>query len=95
MPVTKTKDNINPSLNRIVDELQTKVTKKAFLEFRVKTPVRTGNARRKTSLKGNKIKAAYPYATFLDAGRSRQSPDGMSKPTTELITKEIEKIFRK
>lgn len=91
----KTQDRINPSLNNIVNELQTKVTKKAFLEFKVKTPVRTGNAKRKTRLQGNKIRAAYPYATQLDAGRSRQAPNGMSKPTTDLITKEIEKIFRK
>ena len=95
MPVTKTKDNINPSLNKTVEQLQTKVTKKAFLEFRIKTPVRTGNAKRKTKLKGNTIHAAYPYASFLDKGRSRQAPEGMSKPTTELITKEIQKIFRK
>ena len=32
----KTQDRINPSLNKIVNELQTKVTKKAFLEFKVK-----------------------------------------------------------
>lgn len=95
MPVTKINDDITPSLDRIVNELQTKVTKKAFLEFRVKTPIRTGNAKRKTKLKGNTIHAAYPYASYLDEGRSKQAPDGMSKPTTELITKEIEKIFRK
>jgi len=91
----KTKDSINPSLTNIVNELQTKVTKKAFLEFKVRTPVRTGNAKRKTRLKGNTIHAAYPYATNLDKGSSRQAPQGMSKPTTDLITKEIEKIFRK
>ena len=93
--MAKTKDRINPSLDKIVNELQTKVTKKAFLEFKVKTPVRTGNAKRKTKLKGNTIHAAYPYATNLDKGSSRQAPEGMSKPTSDLITKEIERIFRK
>ena len=91
----KTKDKINPSLDRIVGSLQTKITKQAFLEFRVRTPKRTGNARRKTRLQGNTIRAAYSYATQLDAGKSRQAPDGMSKPTERLITREIEKILRK
>jgi len=91
----KIQDRINPSLDNIQSNLQTKITKKAFLEFRVRTPKRTGNARNKTRLQGNKIVANYPYATELDKGRSRQAPDGMSKPTTKLITQEIEKIFRK
>mgnify|MGYP003680840171 CR=1 FL=1 len=36
------KDNINPSLDRITDQLQTKVTRQAFLKFRATTPKRTG-----------------------------------------------------
>lgn len=91
----KIKDNINPSIDRIVDGLQTRITKKAFLKFKAVTPKRSGNAKNKTRLKGSTIEANYPYATFLDAGRSRQAPDGMSKPTAELINKEIEKLFRK
>jgi len=93
--MAKIKDKINPGLDRITNELQTKVTKKAFLEFRVRTPKRSGNARKNTRLNGNKIEAKYNYATFLDAGRSRQAPDGMSKPTAELLNKTIERIFRK
>ena len=91
----KIKDTFNPSLERITDELRTKVTKKAFLEFKVRTPKRSGNARRKTTLNGNKIRANYNYATQLDAGKSRQAPQGMSEPTSKVITSAIEKIMRK
>tara|TARA_R110000824_G_scaffold116007_2_gene267276 strand:+ start:164 stop:448 length:285 start_codon:yes stop_codon:yes gene_type:complete len=89
------KDNINPSLDRITDQLQTKVTRQAFLKFRATTPKRTGNAKRKTKLKGSTIHAEYGYATKLDAGSSRKAPDGMSKPTSDFLDKLIRKIIRK
>lgn len=91
----KIKDTFNPSLERITDELQTKVTREAFLKFRATTPKRSGNARRKTTLNGNKIRANYNYATQLDAGKSRQAPQGMTEPTSKVITRAIEKIMRK
>lgn len=77
---------------RILDERE--VSREAFRKFSETTPVKTGNARRSTSLQGNQIQANYPYAGVLDKGRhqttrgmrgSVQAPEGMSKPTIEHI----------
>jgi hypothetical protein len=46
-------------------------------------------------LQGEVIKADYKYATELDAGKSRQAPEGMSKPTEQYITKRVKQIMRK
>jgi len=71
------------------------VPKKAFQFWRKITPKRSGNAKRKTLLKGDTIYARYPYARRLDEGWSRQAPDGMSDPTFEFIQKITKKIIRK
>lgn len=92
----KTKDNINPSLDRQQEELQTKVLKLALLKFKESTPKRTGNARKKTNLRGNTIEAKYSYATNLDKGSSRKAPKGMTEPTRKFLNKYIEtRIVRK
>lgn len=57
------------------------------------TPIDTGNARRKTQLKGNVIDANYPYAVPLDQGHSRQSKQGMSKPTEAYIRRRLRTIL--
>lgn len=79
--------------------LKDEVIKPAYEYFKDETPIRTGNARRKTKLKKSKIKADYPYAQKLDEGWSKQSPDGMTKPTEkyleELVTKFIKRIGKK
>jgi hypothetical protein len=90
----KVTDNITKSLARIQREIET-VPEAAFAYWRSITPVRTGNARRKTVLKGNTIEARYAYATALDAGASRQAPQGMSEPTTQYLDKEYKKRVRK
>jgi hypothetical protein len=75
----------------------------AFNEFVHNTPVATGNARRKTRLRGKTIHADYQYAGVLDKGRhmtnkglrgSEQAPEGMSKPTSEFIRKRVRQIVR-
>ena len=65
----------------------------AFAEFVKDTPIRSGNARRKTKLSGNKIVADYAYAQKLDEGYSKQSPDGMTKPTEEFIKRRMKQIL--
>ena len=90
----KIKDNITRSLARIQREIES-VPEAAFAYWRSITPVRSGNARRRTVLKGNTIEARYPYAQRLDAGASRQAPDGMSEPTTQYLDKEYKKRVRK
>ena len=59
------------------------------------TPIRTGNARRSTRLRGNIISADYPYAERLDRGSSRQAPKGMSEPTEKFLQKRIDNLIGK
>ena len=89
-----TKDAITPSLRRIAGSLD-KLPGEAYDVFKEETPIKTGNARRRTRLQGESIKADYNYATELDAGKSKQSPEGMSKPTEEYITKRVKDIMRR
>jgi hypothetical protein len=93
---------MSSSLKRIQKKLNN-VPKEAYKEFVKVTPYKTGNAKRKTKLKGKTIVADYPYAQVLDKGRhmtnrgmrgSEQAPEGMSKPTTEFIKQTIDKIIK-
>lgn len=88
------KNLVTPSLRRINSALD-KLPKEAYDVFKDETPIKTGNARRRTRLQGEEIKADYPYATELDDGKSRQAPEGMVKPTEEYITKRVKQIMRK
>jgi len=85
--------DIIPSLRAMVGKLA-KVPQEAFKEFVKETPVRTGNARRNTKLRGNTITANYPYAEKLDEGSSSQSPEGMTKPTEDFIKKRVNQILK-
>ena len=68
----------------------------AFTFFHDITPIRSGNARRRTSISGNTIRANYPYAGRLDEGWSKQAPDGMVNPTIDHIeNKLIPKAIRR
>jgi hypothetical protein len=87
-------NNISPSLRRIQNDLE-KLPGQAYKVFVENTPVRNGNARRKTKLKGKNIVADYPYAKRLDEGYSSQRPDGMTKPTEQFVQKQTDKIMRK
>jgi hypothetical protein len=62
--------------------------KEAYDYFVDSTPIRTGNARRSTRLRGN-------YAERLDDGYSRQSPKGMSEPTEKYLQKRIDDLIGK
>ena len=68
-----------------------KLASEAYKFFVKQTPVKTGNARSKTTLSGSEIDAMYPYAQRLDTGYSKQSPEGMSKPTEAFIQDYIKK----
>jgi hypothetical protein len=87
------KNTMTPSLRRITNALD-KLPAEAHKVFKDETPIKTGNARRRTRLQGEVIKADYKYATELDAGKSRQAPEGMSKPTEDYITKRVKAIMR-
>lgn len=77
-------------LNQLPDEL----VKDAYQVFRKNTPVDKGNARRNTILRRTTIEADYNYAQPLDEGHSKQSPQGMTKPTIEFLESELEKKVR-
>lgn len=66
-----------------------KIVTDAYSFFVSQTPIRTGNARNRTSLIGNTIMANYPYAKRLDDGYSRQSPEGMVGPTLDHIENKL------
>lgn len=101
--------NITRRLNKVLDTLDDKqVSQFAYDTFKNVTPIgdpnrwktkykpknyRPGNARRKTTLKGNQIDADYPYAKRLNEGYSSQAPDGMTEPTLEAIRKYVFKTL--
>lgn len=96
-----TVNKITPNIRRITNELRN-LPKEAYKEFVDNTPEKTGNAKRSTKLKGNKIIADYNYAGVLDKGRhmtnrgmrgSKQAPKGMTKPTIEFIKSRLKQIF--
>lgn len=90
----KIKDNMTPSLRKIENAIEG-VPESAYAFWRRNTPIRSGNARRRTRLQGNTIEARYPYAQKLDEGASKQAPDGMSQPTTDFLDREYRKRIRK
>jgi len=83
--IAATTKSMRQQINRIPDE--------AYRVFKDETPKKSGNARNKTKLKNKKIEANYPYAQRLDEGYSKQSPDGMIKPTVEFITQRFKDIM--
>jgi hypothetical protein len=90
----RSQDKITASLARIQKNIET-VPEAAYAYWRSITPVRSGNARRKTTLRNNTIDAAYAYAQALDSGASRQAPKGMSEPTIQYLDREYRKRIRK
>jgi len=94
MKIKVVKNRISPSAGRISAKVKT-LPKEAYDYWRSITPIRSGNARRRTRLQGTKIKANYNYAVPLDNGHSSQAPQGMSKPTERFIKQRLRKIMRK
>lgn len=88
------KNKMTPSLGKITVKLNA-IPEEAYEFWKSITPIRSGNARRRTRLQGTKIKANYNYAVPLDDGLSRQAPQGMSKPTEKFIKQQSKKAVRK
>lgn len=78
-----------------LSEVPDQVTEEAYKYFKKTTPIRSGNARRKTKQKGNAIIADYPYARRLDEGYSRQAPRGMTEPTLKFIQRKMNQLIRR
>lgn len=91
----KIDDKIQQMTKRIKRDLA-KYPKEAEAEFKSLTPIRSGNARRHTNLRGNdKIVADYAYAERLDDGYSKQAPRGMSIPFEKWVRQKVKQIFGK
>ena len=93
-PKFEVKDQMTKDILAKMNKLD-EIPKKVYTFFRAHTPIRSGNARKNTVLKGDEIQANYPYAKRLDQGWSKQAPDGMTKPTAEYHQRLVDQILRK
>lgn len=82
------------SLKKLQDHLQ-KLPEVAYDLWLENTPKNSGNARKKTRLKGNTIHADYAYAKRLNQGSSKQAPSGISEPTAKALNKHLNSKMRK
>lgn len=88
---TKVTDNISNYVKDIKKDIE-KIPREAYQEFVQLTPIDKGNARKRTTLKGDVIVANYPYAQRLDEGYSKQAPKGMVKPLEQWLDKRLAKV---
>ena len=79
------------ALKKVPDQL----LNDAERELKANTPKRSGNARNKTKLRGDKIHSNYPYAGRLDSGWSKQAPNGFTEPTIDFMGKNIDKLTKR
>lgn len=98
------KKNLIPNITRKINLALNRFPAEVHQQFVRATPIDTGNARRRTRLRGNIIHAAYRYAKVLDKGRhvtnrgvrgSKQAPNGMSKPVKAWAIRRFRQILRK
>lgn len=94
MKFSLVKDGITPDIQQAQKDIL-EVAPEAFKIFRSHTPIRSGNARRRTTLDNKTtIRADYDYALRLDQGWSNQAPDGMTKPTFDFIRRRLDRILK-
>lgn len=79
--------NITDRLNKVLGTLNSKtIAVEAHKKFVSVTPIRSGNARRKTKLNNTTIDANYAYAQRLEDNYSEQTRGkGMIQPTLDHI----------
>lgn len=63
--------------------------------FKRITPIRSGNARRRTRANQREIIADYPYAKRLDNGYSKQAPEGMTVPSYAYFRQQLNAYLRR
>ena len=88
------KNSISYSVQKVQKSLK-QVPQKAYTYWVSITPVDSGNARNRTKLSKDTIRANYAYAERLDRGWSKQAPIGMSKPTTSYVKQLVKSIMKK
>lgn len=94
MAIRKTSDRLTTSLDNIQRQMP-RAVQQSYKYFVSITPKDSGNARRKTKLKGDVIEARYPYARRLDKGWSKQAPRGMVEPTIKFFERLLRRLMRK
>lgn len=73
-------------LNKVLSVVNNNhITDVAYKAYVKNTPIRSGNARRKTRKGAGTIDANYAYAQRLEEGWSKQAPNGMTEPTLEEV----------
>lgn len=91
----KINNGMKQPLANMIKELQ-RYPQDAEDKFVSLTPIRSGNARNNTRLRGNStIEANYPYAQRLDEGWSKQAPIGMTRPFEAWVKQKVKQIFGK
>lgn len=94
--IRKTQSNISPNVDRLTNKLSI-VPKKTYNFFVKQTPIDKGNARKSTDYKdtsvGGRIEGNYPYVNRLNDGYSKQSPNGMTKPSIDYLRKTVKRIL--
>ncbi len=85
-------DKLTGEIKKVQRQLQ-QVPQQSLQEFRALTPIRSGNARRSTTLNRETIELNYPYAERLDNGYSRQAPKGMTLPFERWFRNKIKQIL--
>lgn len=94
MTIKLVRDAMTKDLEKIKRSLEN--VPKEMYDYWVKvTPIKSGNAKRKTRLDNKTIVANYPYASQLNDGSSRQAPKGMSEPTEQFLMRRLRQILRK
>ena len=84
-------DKMFDSMTKLPDD----VMEEAYDFLKSKTPIRSGNARSRTRLKGDEIHSNYPYAGRLDEGWSKQAPSGFTEPTIAKLPAIINKYTKR
>lgn len=94
MKFSLVRDGITPDIRQAQKDIL-EVAPEAYKIFRSHTPIRSGNARRRTTLDNKTtIRADYDYAMRLEQGYSNQAPDGMTKPTFDFIRRRLDSILK-
>lgn len=94
MAIRKISDRLTPSLDNIQRQLP-RAVQQSYKYFVSVTPKDSGNARKKTKLRGTVIEARYAYARRLDQGYSKQAPRGMVEPTIKFFERLLRRLMRK
>jgi len=91
----KIDDSVFRSRVKELKNLPEEILKDGLQTWKSETPVRSGNAKRKTRLNGDTIIADYSYAGALDSGSSKQASKGMSEPTLKQMQSFTDNFTRK